>query len=109
MSDSRGDFLTGLLVGGILGLAAGILFAPASGDETRDVIRHRAGETADRVRGSAQDVGDRLRDGMTRVRERAGTVRDELGRAAENMRDRLPVFRSDSDEAAATEVRLPDA
>jgi len=36
MSDSSGKFVTGLLVGAVIGLAIGIFTAPRSGEETRE-------------------------------------------------------------------------
>jgi len=38
MSEKNGDFLKGLFIGGVIGIAIGILFAPKSGKETRDDI-----------------------------------------------------------------------
>ena len=48
MSDSKdfGAFLIGFIVGGLTGAAVALLFAPQSGEETRELIhekgRHRA-------------------------------------------------------------------
>ena len=38
MSGKNGDFLKGLLIGGLIGAIAGILYAPKSGKETREDI-----------------------------------------------------------------------
>jgi gas vesicle protein len=38
MSADNSDLLTGLLIGGLIGAAFGILFAPKSGKETREDI-----------------------------------------------------------------------
>src|SRR5579875_3491339 len=84
MSDSRGDFLTGLLVGGIIGLAVGVLFAPAPGEETRASIRSRTGRAVDRVRAGADGVGDRMREGL-------GRARDGASQLATEVRSRLPI------------------
>jgi len=35
MSEKNGDLLRGLFIGGLIGMALGILFAPKSGKETR--------------------------------------------------------------------------
>ncbi len=38
-----GLFVAGLIFGSLTGAAAGLLFAPQSGRETRDVVRHKTG------------------------------------------------------------------
>ena len=38
MSGKNGDLLKGLLIGGLIGVVAGILYAPKSGKETREDI-----------------------------------------------------------------------
>jgi gas vesicle protein len=86
--DDRGDFLAGLLIGGLVGLVVGVCFAPDSGEQTRSVIRDRASEALDRVR----DAGGRLREGVGRVREGVGQV-------AESVRSRF----SGADEQAAAD------
>ena len=43
MRNKTGRFVTGLVVGSLTGAAAGLLFAPRSGRETRDVVRHKTG------------------------------------------------------------------
>ena len=37
-----GSFLSGLLVGAVIGVALGLLFAPQSGQETRELVREKA-------------------------------------------------------------------
>jgi gas vesicle protein len=44
MSDRGIDFLKGLFIGGLIGAALGILYAPKSGKETRDDIARKAEE-----------------------------------------------------------------
>ena len=46
-SDSNGpNFFTGLLVGGTIGAILGLLFAPQSGEKTREQLRGRIDELA---------------------------------------------------------------
>lgn len=44
MSERCGDFVKGLIIGGILGAVAGVLYAPKSGKETREDIGKKADE-----------------------------------------------------------------
>ena len=43
MRNKTGRFVTGMVVGSLTGAAAGLLFAPRSGRETRDVVKHKTG------------------------------------------------------------------
>jgi len=58
----RGEFLAGMIVGTLVGAGLGLLFAPRSGQETRERIRSRADEMGDRLRSTAGDLGDRVRE-----------------------------------------------
>jgi gas vesicle protein len=44
MSEKNGDLLKGLFIGGLIGMALGILFAPKSGKETREEITGKAND-----------------------------------------------------------------
>jgi len=60
---SAGKFLAGFLVGGAIGAVAGILLAPKSGEETRQMLADgakdalkRADETVKQIQSKADDV-----------------------------------------------------
>ena len=64
---SAGKFICGFLVGGAIGAVAGILLAPKSGKETREMLANsaqemikRADETADRIKSKADDAVSEL-------------------------------------------------
>ena len=70
--DKLGSFLLGLG----LGVGVGLLFAPRSGDETRDLLLTRADEGKDYLkrqtedlRGSAAGIVDKGRDAISRQRD----------------------------------------
>ena len=44
MSENNSDLLVGLFIGGLIGTALGILYAPKSGKETREDISGKANE-----------------------------------------------------------------
>ncbi len=85
--DSKGDFLAGAIIGALVGFGAGVLMAPASGEEMRDKIRMKTGEVARDARDrsgemlgqavtTAEDMASRARESareaLMRIRERAG-------------------------------------
>ena len=77
MSESK---LPYFLCGLGIGAALGILYAPRSGEETREELRHRANEGRDYVR-------RRAGEGREYVRERAGESREYLKKRTEEGRE----------------------
>jgi gas vesicle protein len=72
-------FLAGLGVGAVVG----VLYAPRSGDEMRDVIRAKAREQARRARDQATEWVDRGNDVINQQKERFRSAY-EAGRQAYN-------------------------
>lgn len=50
MSERSGDLLKGLIIGGLIGAALGILYAPKSGKETREDIARKTEELMNKAR-----------------------------------------------------------
>ncbi len=71
-----GGFLLGLLIGGVGGFVAGMVFAPKSGEETRAFILDQSREWRDKA--------DEL---TSATRERLANAAFEGRRAASQMRD----------------------
>ena len=76
---SPGSVLVAFVAGAAVGAAVALLFAPATGEETREYLGQRAREGRDRAADAARqgrDVLNRQRDNISsafdRVRERAG-------------------------------------
>ena len=72
MSDTT-DFLLGMVIGGVLGFAAGLMVAPESGDETRHKLREQARIVADDFRDGAGEFTVKLKDGAEEVMRRASS------------------------------------
>ncbi|MFO7941747.1 MAG: YtxH domain-containing protein [Bacillota bacterium] len=70
MSDNT-NFVFGVLAGGLVGLAAGILLAPESGEKTREKLKEQARVVADDVRESAGEFTIKLKDGAEEAMKRA--------------------------------------
>ena len=54
--DNFGAFLAGLLLGGLAGGIAALLFAPQSGEETRTIIHDKAIELRDQANATMEDT-----------------------------------------------------
>lgn len=96
--DSNGFlwFLAGLGVGAVVG----VLYAPRSGDEMRDVIRSKAQEGADRARQQARRAREQANDWMDRGR-------DTIGQHRENLRTAYEAGRQAYNEATAATAEPP--
>ena len=76
MADNGLDkFITGLLAGALVGTAIGMLMAPKTGNESRQIVRERAGEYL----GTARERG----------REYLGTAREQAGGYIDSARERV--------------------
>ncbi len=49
MARENGTFVAGLLTGALVGASLAMVLAPASGDETRDLLRAKAREATERI------------------------------------------------------------
>ena len=90
MADRDGSSFLWFLAGLGVGAVVGVLYAPRSGDEMRDVIRNKAQEGADlakqqarRAREQATDWVDRGRDVINQQKEQFRSAY-EAGRQAYN-------------------------
>ncbi len=61
----RNQFFTGLIAGGVLGAVAGLLLAPNTGKETRQIVVARAGEVREKAGQYATSVRERMRRGQS--------------------------------------------
>jgi gas vesicle protein len=90
MSERDGGSFLWFLAGLGVGAVVGVLYAPRSGDEMRDVIRSKAQEGADRAREQARRAKEQAGDWMDRGRDMLNQQGDrfrtayEAGRQAYN-------------------------
>ncbi len=84
MSDrDGGSSFVWFLAGLGLGALAGVLYAPRSGSETRDVLRARAEEGRDYVRGRAQEAKTQANDWVDRGRDVVNQQKEQFRAAYE--------------------------
>jgi gas vesicle protein len=82
MSNERSHVLVALLAGLAAGAALGILFAPASGKETRENIRRKGREYKD-------DLGDLVKESMDQWGQATGRAKEKVQMTADDVTDFL--------------------
>ncbi len=89
---SFGDFLTGMLVGGVVGYVAALLNAPRRGDETRQMLTERGRELRDRAMDTVQTTVDKtgklVSDSRERLNTQMGSTRDQVQDRVSDLKDR---------------------
>jgi len=83
-NDNSGSVLIAFVVGAVTGAAVALLFAPASGEETREYLSERAQEGRDQAR-QAMEQG---RDYYQRQRENVVSAVDRGKEAFQQARER---------------------
>jgi gas vesicle protein len=89
------DGLSSFLLGLGVGVGIGMLFAPKSGQETRDLIKNKAGEGADYVKQRSSDVKQTASEWVEKGK-------DALGRQKENISDAVEAGRQAYRDSVST-------
>ncbi|MFZ0522578.1 MAG: YtxH domain-containing protein [Candidatus Acidiferrales bacterium] len=87
MADNAGSKVSFFLVGLGIGALVGILFAPKSGDETRDYLSGKADEGRDYAQKKARELRERAEDLIERSKEIMSRQKDALSTAVEAGKD----------------------
>jgi gas vesicle protein len=66
--DAGSSFAIGFLIGAVVGVAVGFLYAPKAGKETRVLLREKAEE----VREKAEEVAEKAKEAAAEARKRVG-------------------------------------
>jgi gas vesicle protein len=82
MEDS-GNRLSYFFLGLGVGVAVGLLFAPQSGEETRDILKNKADDAKDRLRKKSHEFRENAEDALSRGREAVTRQRDNLATAVD--------------------------
>ena len=87
MADDAGSKVSFFLVGLGIGALVGILFAPKSGEETREYLSQRAGEGKEFAQRKARELRERAEDLVERGKQAAARQKDTLADAVDAGRD----------------------
>jgi len=88
--------LSSFLLGLGVGVGIGMLFAPKSGKETRDIIKNKAGESTDYLKQRSSDIKQTASEWVDKGKE-------ALGRQKENIADAMEAGRQAYREAVGQE------
>ena len=70
------SFLSGAVMGGLVGATMALLFAPSSGDTLRDQIQDRANRIQEEVKKAAADRREELEQQLNELRSPKRTMGD---------------------------------
>jgi gas vesicle protein len=87
MADNVGSKVSFFLVGLGIGALVGVLFAPKSGEETRDYLTKKADEGRDYAQRKARELRERADELVERGKDVASRKRDSLSAAVEAGRE----------------------
>ena len=89
--------LSSFLLGLGVGVGIGMLFAPKSGQETREIIKNKAGEGTDYLKQRASESTDYLKQRSADIKQTAAEWvdkgKDALGRQKDNIADAVEAGR----------------
>lgn len=83
MSDNGGTKFSFFLVGLGIGTVIGLLFAPRSGRETRELITEKAEEGREFLKRRGRELRDQVDELVERGKETVGKQKDQLSAAIE--------------------------
>jgi len=87
MADNVGSKVTYFLVGLGVGALVGILFAPKSGEDTREFLSKKADEGRDFAQRKAKELRERADDLIERSKDAATRGKDSITSAVEGARE----------------------
>jgi len=87
MADNVGSKVTYFLVGLGVGALVGILFAPKSGEDTREFLAKKADEGRDFAQRKAKELRERADDLIERSKDAASRGKDSISAAVEGARE----------------------
>jgi gas vesicle protein len=87
MADNVGSKVTYFLVGLGVGALVGILFAPKSGEDTREFLGKKADEGRDFAQRKAKELRERADDLIERSKDAATRGKDSISAAVEGARE----------------------
>ena len=77
----RGSKLAYFLVGGGIGAIVALLFAPRTGQETRDIIAQRTADSRGKVASATRSTSEKVSDYLEKGKETVSSQKDQISAA----------------------------
>ncbi len=87
---SAGKFIAGFIVGGAIGAIAGILLAPKSGEETRQMLSDSAKDMIKKADETAKQIQSKAEDAVTELQKKGEEIKDKLQDLINKQKDENP-------------------
>lgn len=84
---SLGRFLLGVIVGAAAGAAAGLLLAPRTGEDTREIIREELGKRKDDLSQRYLEKKENLKHSAESLKAKAGDISTRVKKLSEDLED----------------------
>ncbi len=101
MGDNH-KILKGGIIGAVVGVVAGLLFAPRSGKETRQIIKTKAEKAAQAAEGELKKVFTELESALEASKEQLETLKGKAKEDYADLRKRAEVAQAKVKELIAT-------
>lgn len=75
---SAGKFLAGFVVGGALGAVAGILLAPQSGEETRDLLSDASKDVVKKADKTVKEIQDKADSCVSDMQKKGDEIMEKI-------------------------------
>lgn len=91
MSNESGGFkfLKGVIIGGAIGAALGMLFAPKSGKETREKLMKEADRLKDELEKYADDFSDKANEMRADIEQKLKEVKSKIEETADGFKEKI--------------------
>lgn len=99
-----GGFLLGLVIGGALGAALALLYAPQRGEDTRGFVAQKSTEYASAAKAKTSEMADTLRQNAASLGDKAGDVVDTLKSRASDVSNRASDMVSNAKDTAQNAI-----
>lgn len=83
--DGFGAFLSGFIIGGLIGAVVALLFAPQSGEETRTMIKEKSIELKDKAVEAGQEARAKAEQALEEARLKAQEALEDLRTRADEL------------------------
>jgi gas vesicle protein len=91
MAERDWDLVKGLVIGGLIGAAIGLLFAPKSGKETRQDIADKADELIAKAKEEYEKAAEKSKaayeEAVVRLKDAEGNAREKVEEITETLAD----------------------